>query len=304
MPGADRRRRRGAPPAKDADRRRDAAPAKDAAPAPDWDAVRDELGATEPGAFVEARERNVAEARAAGDSALAKRIHALHRPTLSAWASNLLVRSTREEVESFLRLGASMRRAQKELDAPQLRDLSRQQWRVISLLSKEAANLAAEAGHPLSETVRREVESTLRAALADPGAAEQWAAGHLDKPLQAPMQLTPSDDTPEDQAPETVRPDRHRKAREREAARTAERKREAARATERERELREARKRQLTARTAHAHAAADLDRARSHVEDLRAQLADAEQSLARATATARTTEEALTEADATLDGLT
>ena len=248
MPDADGRRRR------------------DHGPGLDWAAVRDELSATAPDGFVDARERKAAAARKAGQADLARRIHGLHRPTLSAWASNLLVRSTRKEVESFLRLGESMRQAQQDLDGPQLRELSRQQWRVISMLSKQAATLASEAGHPLSDTVRREVESTLRAALADAGAAEQWAAGHLDKPLQAPMQL-PSDGSPGRRRPPRERPT---------AADT-----------------REQRKRQPAARTAHAAARAELERARGRVDELREALAVAERHLAEAAATERATARAL-----------
>ncbi|MEV6112892.1 hypothetical protein AB0L59_10270 [Streptomyces sp. NPDC052109] len=149
----------------------------------DLDAVADELYGLRPEEFVAARDRRALEARKAGDQALAKEIGALRRPSLAAWAGNLLVRRRREEVEPLLGLGEELRRAHRELDGPQLRKLARRQSEVIGALGRQARRLAAEAGHPVGEGVQREVEETLRAVLADPEAARAWAAGRLVKPL-------------------------------------------------------------------------------------------------------------------------
>lgn len=62
-----------------------------------------------------------------------------------------------------------------------MRDLSHQQHVVIGALAREALRLAEEAGTAVSETVVREVEQILYAALADPEAAEAWASGRLAK---------------------------------------------------------------------------------------------------------------------------
>ncbi|GAA1503092.1 hypothetical protein GCM10009730_02060 [Streptomyces albidochromogenes] len=156
----------------------------------DLESVTDELYGLPPADFTPARNERVAAARTAGDRELAGRIQALRRPTLSAWASNLLVRRLPEQVQPLLSLGEGMRRAHRELDGDQLRELGRRQHDLVGALARQAGQLAAEAGHPVSEDVRHEVESTLHAVLADPRAAREWAAGCLAKPLSPPVGFT------------------------------------------------------------------------------------------------------------------
>jgi len=145
----------------------------------DLDTVADELYGLRPEDFTSARDARAAEARRAGDRTLAGEIGKLRRPSLPAWASNLLVRERPGEAESLLRLGAGLRRAHRDLDGEQLRDLSRQQHVVIDALSRQALQLADRAGHPIGEDARREVETILHAVLADPDAATEWATGRL-----------------------------------------------------------------------------------------------------------------------------
>ncbi|MER6739120.1 hypothetical protein, partial [Streptomyces puniciscabiei] len=161
----------------------------------DLDTVADELYGLQPEEFVAARDRRALDARKAGDQALAKEIGALRRPSLAAWAGNLLVRRQPEEVQPLLDLGESLRRAHRELDGPQLRKLVRRQSEVIGALGRQARRLAAEAGRPVGEGVQREVEETLHAVLADPEAAREWAAGRLVKPLSAMFGFPEADAT-------------------------------------------------------------------------------------------------------------
>ncbi|MFJ8593339.1 hypothetical protein [Streptomyces sp. NPDC093598] len=151
----------------------------------DYDSVADELYALRPEEFTAARASAVASARTAGDRELAERIRTLRKPSLAAWVSNLLVRSSPGEVEPLLRLGEGLRQAHQDLDGAQLRELSRRQHALIRALSLQARQLAKEAGHPIGEAVQREVENTLHAVLADPEAARAWASGRLAKPLNA-----------------------------------------------------------------------------------------------------------------------
>ncbi|MFJ5998891.1 hypothetical protein [Streptomyces sp. NPDC092370] len=151
----------------------------------DYDSVADQLYALRPEEFTAARASAMASARGAGDRELAERIRALRKPSLAAWVSNLLVRSSPGEVEPLLRLGEGLRRAHQDLDGAQLRELSRRQHALIRALSMQARQLAKEAGHPIGESVQREVENTLHAVLADPEAAQAWAGGRLAKPLSA-----------------------------------------------------------------------------------------------------------------------
>ncbi|MFF8018034.1 hypothetical protein [Streptomyces sp. NPDC007929] len=151
----------------------------------DYDSVADELYALRPEEFTAARASAMASARTAGDRELAERIRALRKPSLAAWVSNLLVRGSPGEVEPLLRLGEGLRQAHQDLDGAQLRELSRRQHALIRALSLQARQLAQEAGHPIGESVQREVENTLHAVLADPEAARAWASGRLAKPLSA-----------------------------------------------------------------------------------------------------------------------
>lgn len=147
----------------------------------DVEEIIDTLYALPPARFTAARDEAAARAKRAGDPAAAKRIAGLRRPTLAAWTSNTLVRAKPDEVEQFRQLGQALRAAHRSLDGEQLRDLSHQQHVVIGALAREALRLAEEAGTAVSETVLREVEQILYAALADPEAAEAWASGRLTK---------------------------------------------------------------------------------------------------------------------------
>ncbi|GHE74971.1 hypothetical protein CP980_01830 [Streptomyces vinaceus] len=156
----------------------------------DVDVVADELYGLAPERFTEARDERAARARKAGQSGAAKAIAALRRPTRAAYASNLLVRRRPEEVAAFLELGEALRRAQRSLDGSRLQALSHQRHAVVAALARTARQLAEEEGRAVSEGVAHEVEQTLRAALADPGAAEQWSGGRLSAGLSPPVGFT------------------------------------------------------------------------------------------------------------------
>ncbi len=162
--------------------------------------VLDELYAMPPSGFVSHREERAAAARTAGRKEDARRIHAARRPTLAAWAANLLARSRPEETRRFLELGQALREAHRTLDAAGLRELSAQRRHIVSVLSGQAARLAGEAGQRLSQAARREVESTLRAVLADPDAADRWAGARLVVSLTPPSDFT-ADVAPAEAAP-------------------------------------------------------------------------------------------------------
>ncbi|MEW2295856.1 hypothetical protein ABZ719_24655 [Streptomyces sp. NPDC006743] len=150
------------------------------------EAALDDLYTVPPAGFVARREELAGAARADGRAEDARRIHAARRPTLAAWAANLLLRSRPAESEQFLELGRALREAYRTLDADGLRELSARRQRVVAALSGQGARLARDAGHPLSGAVRQELESTLRAVLSDPDAAGLWAAGRLHSALTPP----------------------------------------------------------------------------------------------------------------------
>jgi hypothetical protein len=156
----------------------------------DVEEVIDGLYGLRPEEFVAARDARVAEARRAKDAAAARRIAGLRRPTLAAWASNLFVRRRPKEAERLLELGETLRQAHRTLDAGQLRQASRRQHQMITVLARETAELAQQAGLPLTEAVRHEVEQILHGVLADAQVAAEWAAARLAKAPAATVDFT------------------------------------------------------------------------------------------------------------------
>ncbi|MFE1445355.1 hypothetical protein [Streptomyces olivaceoviridis] len=276
----------------------------------DLDAVVDELYGLRPEEFVAARDRRVRDAREAGDQALAKEIGALRRPSLAAWVSNLLVRRQPEEVQPLLGLGEELRRAHRELNGSQLRRLARRQNEVIGALVRQARRLAAQAGHPVGEGVQREVEGTLHAALADPEAARELAAGRLVKPLSSMIGFPAADGSllgrrpaPEPKAPargggreeeedegrqeDKAREEAARKEDEAKAREAEEQRRRVAEAREAERDLRAREEEADSAARAVEEAGARLADVEERVRELRERLRDAEQEQQRARAAER-----------------
>ncbi|GAA0588114.1 hypothetical protein [Streptomyces crystallinus] len=278
----------------------------------DVDTVLDQLYVTPPPEFVARREELAATAKTAGDTEAARRIRAARRPTLAAWAANLLRHTHPEESERFLELGQALREAYQALDADGIKELNEQRRSVVSALSGQAAELAEDAGHRLSDAARQDVETTLRAVLADQEAADAWATGHLASALtppstfpgptdasRAPTRRTsatpppknpsktpskipfetppkPSPKTPPKSPPRDELADRRRK-REREAERLAQAKRdEAERAADAaQRQLREK-------RAEHAESDERRRRARDRHDQVHREVSTLEQQLRRA----------------------
>jgi chromosome segregation ATPase len=146
--------------------------------AADFDATADELYARPPEEFVERRDTAAREAKA-DDPETAKAIRALKKPSTAAWLLNQLVRANRDDVAGLLDLGAALRQAQSRLEGAQLRELSKQRRLAVNALVREARQLAARLGKPASESVAREVEQSLEAALSSAEAAQAVESGRL-----------------------------------------------------------------------------------------------------------------------------
>ncbi|MEV0638352.1 hypothetical protein AB0I77_26085 [Streptomyces sp. NPDC050619] len=263
----------------------------------DVEAVLDELYTTPPSDFVPRREQFALTARTAGRAEDARRIHAARRPTLAAWAANLLLRSQPRESRRFLELGQALREAYRTLDAADLKELSAQRRSMVSALTRQAAQLALDAGHRLSDTVQQDVESTLHAVLTDPDAAERWATGRLDSALTPPSAFPPDAAPAAGARPKPARPAasptpqqdgglaeqrRERQRRRAQAARAAEA------AAER---LRAQRTRQAEAEDLLAGARDRQEQARRHLSAAEQQLHRAHEELRRADHEVRTAEE-------------
>ncbi len=137
------------------------------------------------GEFTVARNARAADARADGDAELAESIRQLKKPSTSAWAVNMLARHRGDEVGQLVELGESLRAAQSDLDASQLRELGKQRQKLIAAVVRQATALAEELGDPIGPAAAHEVGQTLQAALADPDAAGAVTAGVLTRPLDA-----------------------------------------------------------------------------------------------------------------------
>lgn len=150
----------------------------------DLDGVADELYALEPAEFTAIRTEREKRARADGDKELARQIHQLRKPTVTAWLANLLARERPDSLQPLTELGTQLQEAQETLRGDALRELSRQRHQVVHALVQEARALASGAGTKVTEQVARELEQTLQAMLADPAAADVVLAGRLTTALQ------------------------------------------------------------------------------------------------------------------------
>lgn len=267
------------------------------------DEVAAELYGLPPGEFVTVRDERAREARDGGDKALAIAIGTLRRPTVAAWAVNLLARAAREDVLALLEIGDALREAQRRLSGEQLRALSTQRQRAVNGLTRKAAGLAAGYGQRLSESVLRDIGNTLQAALADPEVGAEVRSGTLTAaatyagfgpaalvsvpaaPAGKPAAKTA---TPRDSAP-AAEPDPQAEAR-RELEQILA-------------ELESARTAMARAQSEHDRAAADLARLESRITDLRAELTHTEEQRRFTVATERSARDALRRADQLLEGL-
>lgn len=153
-----------------------------------------------PADFTATRDARATDARQAGDRDLAAAIRKLRRPTTSAWLVNTLVRERAEQLSELLDLGAALRDAQTRLAGDDLRRLSRERQDAVRELAGEAREIARGAGQPVSESVERELEGTLQAAVADPAAGDAVRSGRLTTALHysgfGPVNVTGAVATP------------------------------------------------------------------------------------------------------------
>jgi hypothetical protein len=129
-----------------------------------------ELYQGDPDEFMPRRAELVAQAREAGESAAAKQIGALRKPTRSAWVVNRLVRADPEVTVRLAALAAELREAGgsgPSMDGGRIRELGAARARLVDELTRQAFDdLPAPPA-----AVREEVTATFDAALADPEVA-------------------------------------------------------------------------------------------------------------------------------------
>ncbi len=126
-----------------------------------------ELYQLDPDEFMARRQDLAAHAREAGQTAVAKQIAGLRKPTRSAWVVNRLVRAEPEVRQRLTDLAAELRDAERTMDGARIRELSAARRRLVDDLTAHA--LAPVKAPPAA--LREEVMATFDAALADPGIA-------------------------------------------------------------------------------------------------------------------------------------
>ncbi|WP_263730664.1 hypothetical protein [Cellulomonas sp. SG140] len=134
--------------------------------------------------FTAARDARAKELRRDGDRTVAAEVARLPRPSVAAWAVDLLVRHERDLVEQLVELGAALREAQETLAGEQLRELDQERRRLLRAIGQRARALAEDQGLHLSESVLGQVQATVHAAMADPGAAAAVRSGVLTRSLE------------------------------------------------------------------------------------------------------------------------
>jgi hypothetical protein len=291
--------------------------------------VAEELYAAPLDAFTSTRNARAAGARKAGDRDFAAAIAAFRKPTASAWASNVLFRSSPQIGVDLADLRERISSATTAGDRDALRDLTESRHALVRRLVDEARSLADDAGKPLGSSAVDELVDALSAALADADVAEAMSSGRLtaaphtggmsrgdlaDVVALPPENLTrddPDDDLVdvEPAAPRgsgraragNERADRPAMARSgRSGSRSTPRASNGPTSTERrrhERELREAEERAAAARADREK----RERKRDESAHDRDELAD---EVARARASLRELERRLEDADETVDALT
>lgn len=135
--------------------------------------------------FVTARTAAAKAAAAENGRGPAEDVRALPKPSVAAWAVNMLAVHRPGPLRELAELGTLMRSAQEELDAGALRSLAQERRQLLNRVMDTARTVTEEHGRKLSGAVATEVEQTLRAATVDEGAATAVRSGRLLRVLSA-----------------------------------------------------------------------------------------------------------------------
>lgn len=145
----------------------------------DVSSAADELYGLVPEQFTARRTALADEARSAGDTQARAEILAMRKPTVAAWAVNLVVREDEDKVQDLLRIAEALRAAQRGLEADRMRELSEERRALIAALVRAARDRTKQAGRAVTDTALREVQSSFDAAVADENAERALRTGRL-----------------------------------------------------------------------------------------------------------------------------
>jgi hypothetical protein len=148
------------------------------------EAVLDEVLATPPKAFVEARNAAARQLREDGRRDAADAIKGLPRPPVSLWALNRLAHRQPALIETFLRAADRLREAHGS--GGDIRAATAPERAAEARVVAAASELAQAEGLSVTEGVVERVRQTMRAAAADAGIAGVLRAGRLLREPEAP----------------------------------------------------------------------------------------------------------------------
>lgn len=129
--------------------------------------------------FVAERKRLAVAARDDGDDELATAILALRKPSVAAWALNVLAAHRPDLLGELEQLGFALGDAQRSGDATALRTLGTERRSLIATLVTATVEAAAAEGASLSGAVIETARQSLQAASADADLAAQVSSGRL-----------------------------------------------------------------------------------------------------------------------------
>ena len=155
----------------------------------DVDELTRQLYSSAPEDFVKVRSDAVRQLKEAGDTDAAAAFAKFAKPSVSAWAVNLLATQRADLIDDVVARGDELRATHagggsgKEIRAAQ-------QARQATI--RQATDAAVElTGRRLSESHREEIAATLEAASFDQASADEVRAARLVRPLEAPTGFAP-----------------------------------------------------------------------------------------------------------------
>jgi hypothetical protein len=148
--------------------------------------------------FTPARDALAKEIKAAGRKDEAAEVKSLRKPSVAAWALNLVAREHPDAIEGLRAAGGVLREAQDAVlsgdtpappgmsgDASRLRDAGRALAEEVDRVTGLAAEVLRAAGRPVSATQQEKIVATLRTAAVDDEAGDVLARGVLVEELES-----------------------------------------------------------------------------------------------------------------------
>lgn len=140
--------------------------------------------------FTPARNALAARLRKEGDREASERVKGLAKPSVSAWAVNVLFRDEQDQMKALLAAGDRARRALAEAlthgAAESLRGALQDERELRDALRRRAAALLAKEGSAPSRAIADRITVNLESLALSPAAAEAAERGWLDRDLDPP----------------------------------------------------------------------------------------------------------------------